>query len=216
MKKILSFLFLTGLLLPFSLTAQYNKAARRGTAKAASELSSMAREVRVSRQIRERMEDYAVIIDYAVKHEQLNPAEMRKIQGILNRVEKMLEKSRNSGQMSVDEAKTMNRELSKAYRTLWFLRRNKLGKNQKIVFLGRNIVLREEYRAKFDRGSLNQKEMQEIMHAYYSAWRVREQLRTDNLNPKQRLRLERECFEILSEYFTLDQSAAAQAKPQKQ
>ena len=216
MKKILSFLFLTGILLPFSLTAQYNKAARRGTAKAASELSSMAREVRVSRQIRERMEDYAVIIDYAVKHEQLNPAEMRKIQAILNRVEKMLEKSKKSGQMSVDEAKTMNRELSKAYRTLWFLRRNKLGKNQKIVFLGRNIVLREEYRAKFDRGSLNQKEMQEIMHAYYSAWRVREQLRTDNLNPKQRLRLERECFEILSEYFTLDQSAAAQAKPQKQ
>ena len=215
MKKILSILFLTGLLLPFSLTAQYNKAARRGTAKAASELSSMAREVRVSRQIRERMEDYAVIIDYAVKHEQLNPAEMRKIQGILNRVEKMLEKSRKSGQMSVDEAKTMNRELSKAYRTLWFLRRNKLGKNQKIVFLGRNIVLREEYRAKFDRGSLNQKEMQEILHAYYSAWRVREQLRTDNLNPKQRLRLERECFVILSEYFTLDQPAAAQTKPPK-
>ena len=215
MKKILSILFLTGLLLPFSLTAQYNKAARRGTAKAASELSSMAREVRVSRQIRERMEDYAVIIDYAVKHEQLNPAEMRKIQGILNRVEKMLEKSKKSGQMSVDEAKTMNRELSKAYRTLWFLRRNKLGKNQKIVFLGRNIVLREEYRAKFDRGTLNQKEMQDIMHAYYSAWRVREQLRTDNLNPKQRLRLERECFEILSEYFTLDQSAATPAKPPK-
>ena len=215
MKKILSSLFLTGILLPYSLSAQYNKAARRGTAKAASELSSMAREVRVSRQIRERMEDYAIIIDYAVKHEQLNPAEMRKIQGILNRVEKMLEKSRKSGQMSVDEAKAMNRELSKAYRTLWFLRRNKLGKNQKIVFLGRNIVLREEYRAKFDRGSLNQKEMQDIMHAYYSAWRVREQLRTDNLNPKQRLRLERECFEILSEYFTLDQSAAAQTKPPK-
>ena len=215
MNKTFPLLFLTVALLPGVLSAQYNKAARRGTAKAAAELSSMAREVRVSRQIRERMEDYAVIIDYAVKHEQLSPAEMRKIQGILNRVEKMLEKSRKSGKMSVDEANTMNRELSKAYRTLWFLRRNKLGKNQKIVFLGRNIVLRDEYRAKFDRGSLNQKEMQEIMHAYYSAWRVREQLRTDNLNPKQRLRLERECFEILSEYFTLDQPAATPAKPPK-
>ena len=213
MNKTFPLLFLTVALLPGVLSAQYNKAARRGTAKAAAELSSMAREVRVSRQIRERMEDYAVIIDYAVKHEQLSPAEMRKIQGILNRVEKMLEKSRKSGKMSVDEANTMNRELSKAYRTLWFLRRNKLGKNQKIVFLGRSIVLRDEYRAKFDRGSLNQKEMQEIMHAYYSAWRVREQLRTDNLNPKQRLRLERECFEILSEYFTLDQPPAKPQKP---
>ena len=215
MKKILSFLFLTGILLPFSLTAQYDKAARRGTAKAAAELSSMAREVRVSRQVRERMEDYAIIFEYAVKHEQLNASEQRKIQGILNRVEKMLEKSKKSGQMSVDEARTMNRELSKAYRTLWFLRRNKLGKNQKIVFLGRNIVLRDEYRAKFDRGSLNQKEMQEIMHAYYSAWRVREQLRTDNLNPKQRLRLERECFVILSDYFTLDQPAETPPAPAK-
>ena len=216
MIKIFPVFFLTITLLPAVLYAQYNKAARRGTAKAASELASMAREVRVSRQIRERMEDYAVIIDYAVKHEQLNPSEMRKIQGILNRVEKMLEKSRKSGQMSVDEAKTMNRELSKAYRTLWFLRRNKLGKNQKIVFLGRNIVLRDEYRAKFDRGSLNQKEMQDILHAYYSAWRVREQLRTDNLNPKQRLRLERECFVILSEYFTLDQGSDTSPKPQRQ
>jgi len=215
MKKLFPILVLTTALVPGVLFAQYNKAARRGTAKAASELSSMAREIRVSRQIRERMEDYAVIIDYAVKHEQLNPTEMRKIQGILNRVERMLEKSRKSGQMSVDEANTMNRELSKAYRTLWFLRRNKLGKNQKIVFLGRNIVLREEYRAKFDRGSLNQKEMQDILHAYYSAWRVREQLRTDNLNPKQRLRLERECFVILSEYFTLDQSANDPPKPKK-
>ncbi len=213
MNKILPFLLLNCILLQSGLHAQYDKAARRGTAKAASELSSMAREVRVSRQIRERMEDYAVIIEYAVKHEQLNPAEMRKIQAILNRVEKMLEKSRKSGKMSVDEANTMNRELSKAYRTLWFLRRNKLGKNQKIVFLGRSIVLRDEYRAKFDRGSLNQKEMQEILHAYYSAWRVREQLRTDNLNPRQRLRLERECFEILSEYFTLDQPPAKPQKP---
>ena len=215
MNKTFPLLFLTVALLPGVLSAQYNKAARRGTAKAAAELCSMAREVRVSRQIRERMEDYAVIIEYAVKHEQLNASEQRKIQGILNRVEKMLEKSRKSGKMSVDEANTMNRELSKAYRTLWFLRRNKLGKNQKIVFLGRNIVLREEYRAKFDRGSLNQKEMQDILHAYYSAWRVREQLRTDNLNPKQRLRLERECFVILSEYFTLDQPANDPPKPKK-
>ena len=209
-------LFLTCILLPAVLCSQYDKAARRGTAKAAAELSSMAREIRVSRQARERLEDYAAIMDYAVKHEQLNPTEQRKIQGILNRIEKMLDRAKKNGRMSVQEAQTMNRELSKAYRTLWFLRRNKLGKDQKIVFLGRPIVLREEYREKFDRGTLNQKEMQEILHSYYSAWRVREQLRTGDLNPKQRLRLERECFEILSEYFTLDQSAAGRPNPKKE
>ena len=117
--------------------------------------------------------------------------------------------------MSVSEAQTMEKELSKAYRALWFLRRNKLGKDQKIVFLGRTIVLRDEYRQKFDKGSLNQKEMQEILHAYYSAWRVREQLRTDGLKPRQKYQLERECFEILSEYFTLDQPSGESPKLQK-
>ena len=215
MKKLIPFLFLGILLLPGILHAQYDKAARRRTAKAASELSSMAREIRVSRRVRERLEDYALIMEYAVKHEQLNPAEQRRIQGMLNRIEKMLTRGKENGKMSVQEAQTLEKELSKAYRTLWFLRRNKMGKNQKIVFLGRTIVLRDEYRQKFERGSLNQKEMQEILHTYYSACRVREQLRTDGLTPRQKFRLEQECFEILSEYFTLDQPAGESPKPQK-
>ena len=215
MRKLIPFLFLTVLLLPGILRAQYDKAARRRTAKAASELSSMAREIRVSRQSRERLEDYALIMEYAVKHEQLNPAEQRKIQGMVNRIEKMLKRVKENGRMSVQEAQTLGKEISKVYRTLWFLRRNKMGKNQKIVFLGRPIVLRDEYRQKFDRGSLNQKEMQEILHSYYSACRVREQLRTVDLKPQQKFRLEQECFEILSEYFTLDQSAGEPQKPQK-
>ena len=215
MSKMIPFLFLTVLLLPGILCAQYDKAARRRTAKAASELSSMAREIRVSRRVRERLEDYALIMEYAVKHEQLNPAELRKIQGMLTRIEKMLDQSKENGKMSVSEAQSMEKELSKAYRTLWFLRRNKMGKNQKIVFLGRRIVLRDEYRQKFDRGSLNQKEMQEILHSYYSACRVREQLRTDGLKPRQKFQLERECFEILSEYFTLEQPSGESPKPQK-
>lgn len=198
------------------LFAQYDKAARRGTAKAAKELSSMAREIRVSRQVRERLEDYARIMEYAVKHEQLNPAEQRKIQGMMTRIEKMLSNLEKNGRMSVGEAQSMQRELARAYRTLWFLRRNKLGRGHKIIFLGRQLVLREEYRERFEKGSLNQKEMQDILHTYYSACRVREQLRTDDLKEPQRRRLERACFEILSEHFTLDRSADAPAPPDRE
>ncbi|MBO4631200.1 MAG: hypothetical protein J5858_04680, partial [Lentisphaeria bacterium] len=78
--------FLAGL----PLLAQYDKAARRGTAKSASELSAMAREIRVSRRTREQLEDHARIVEYAVKREQLNPAEMRRIKTQLNQIEKTL------------------------------------------------------------------------------------------------------------------------------
>ena len=215
MKNFFLFLFLCCFCISGTLSAQNSRAARRKTAKAGAELSAMAREIRVSRRARERLEDYAVIMDYAIKHEQLNPNELRKIKGIMDRIEKMLDRVNKAGTMSVSEAQTINKELSKAYRTLWFLRRNKLGKNQKLVFLGRNIELREEYLGKFEKGSLNQKEMQEILHTYYSACRVREQLRTDNLKEKHRARLERECFEILSEYFTLMDPLKTEQGPEK-
>lgn len=169
----------------------------------ASEFSAMAREIRVTRSARERLEDNARLLEYAVKHEQLSPAEMRKVQSILTRIEKMLERVEKNGKMSVAEAQTLDRELSRAYRTIWFLRRNNLEKGQKIVILGRRIYLREEYWKKLNSGTLNQKEMKEIMHCYYSACRIQEQLREGGVNPARRARMEKECFEVLSEYFTL-------------
>lgn len=203
MTRIVFILMVLSVCAALPVSAQYGKKERRKTAKTASELSSMAREIRVSRAVRERLEDYARIVQYAVKNEQFSPVELRRIQGILNRIEKMLDRVNNNGKMSPGEAQAMHRELSRAYRMIWFMRRNKLGKDCKIVFLGRQIVLRDEYQRKFQTNSLNQQEMQEILHAYYSACRVREQLRTDDIQPKVRRRLEKECFQLLADYFTL-------------
>ena len=189
------------------LAAQYSKAARRGTNKAASELNSMAREMRVSQSVREQLEDHARLLGYAVEKEQLTPAEQGRIKGILTGIERKLAKAEQNGKMTRKEAENLQKELNRAYRMLWFLRRNKLDKGSKIVFLGRQIVLREEYRKKFESGSLNQKEMKEILRAYYKASRVREQLRTDDLSPQHRANLEKECFNLLADYFTLAEPA---------
>lgn len=186
-----------------SLSAQYNRAARKGTEKAAAELSAMSREIRVSRQVRDELEEQAQVVEYAVRHGQLNAAEQRKIRSVMTRIEKMLEKSRQNGRMSVNEAQRIRQELSRAYRLIWFLRRNRNGKEQPVMFLGRRIVLRPEFRKKYDAGALDQKEMGRILQSYYSACRIREQMRTTGLKPDHRARLEKECFALLSEYFVL-------------
>ena len=179
---------------------------------AASEISAMAREIRVSRNVRDQLEDHARLLEFAVKHEQLTPAEARKVQNQLNRIDKMLEKAHKNGKMSVSEAKALQRELSNAYRTLWFLRRNKLDKGQKIFILGQRIYLQDEYRKKLENGSLNQKEMKDILHAYYSAHRIQDQLRSEGIKPSRRASLEKECFRILSEFFTPNPPPDAPAK----
>ena len=189
------------------LAAQYNKAARRGTKKASNELNQMAREIRVSRHVREQLEDHTRLLGYAIEKEQLTPGEQSRIKSILDGVERKLAKAEQTGKMTQTEAQNLQKELNRAYRMLWFLRRNKLDKSTKIVFLGRQIVLREEYRKKFESGSLNQKEMKEILHAYYAASRIREQLRTDDLSPQHRANLEKECFTLLADYFTLAEPA---------
>ena len=190
--------FIPLLVCGLQLCAQDNRQFR----KTASEMSAMAREIRVSRSVRDQLEDHARLLEFAVRHEQLTPVEARKVQNQLDRIDKMLEKAHKNGKMSISEAKALQRELSNAYRTLWFLRRNKLDKGQKIYILGQRIYLQEEYRKKVEAGSLNQKEMKDILHAYYSAHRIQEQLRSEGIKPARRAILEKECFRILSEFFT--------------
>lgn len=176
---------------------------RRGVSKLGTEFSDMAREIRVNRQVQEQLADQAATVEYAVKHEQLNPSELKRIRAVLDRVEAMRKKANQSGKMTSQEAVQIQQEISKAWRLIWFLRRNQMGSNQPIVFLGRKIVLREEYRKKFDKGSLNQKEMAEILRVYYSAWRIQERMQSTDIRPELRKRLEKECFDTLGEYFEL-------------
>ncbi len=177
---------------------------RREVSKLGTEFSDMAREVRMNRQVQEQLEDQAAIVDYAVKHEQLTPAELKRIRAVTDRIEAMRKKMNQSGKITSQEAAQLQQEISKAYRMIWFLRRNQMGgSNQPIVFLGKKIILREEYRKKFDRGSLNQKEMTDIMRAYYSACRIQERMQTTDIRPDLRKRLEKECFDTLGEYFEL-------------
>ncbi|OQA86357.1 MAG: hypothetical protein BWY31_01388 [Lentisphaerae bacterium ADurb.Bin242] len=188
---------------------------RREVSKLGTEFSDMAREIRVNRRVQEQLEDQASIVEYAVKHEQLSPAELKRIRAVMDRIEAMRKKMNQSGKMTAQEAAQLQQEISKAYRMIWFLRRNQLGSTQPIVFLGRPIILREEYRKKYDKGSLNQKEMAEILRVYYSAWRIQERMQSTNIQPELRKRLEKECFDTLSEYFELAPAAPDKDKGKK-
>ena len=175
--------------------------AKDDTAKA---FGNMARNIRVSRRVQDHLEEQARILEYAVRRQQLTPAEQRRIRGMMNRVQNLPRRIAKRGKMTPQEAKNIHSQISRIYRTLWFLRINDIGKGQKLHFLGRRIVLREQYQKKIRSSSLDQEEMARILHTYYKACRVREQLKETNLTPREKERIQRTCFTILAEYFTLE------------
>lgn len=161
----------------------------------------MAREIRVNRRIQDQLEDQTRILEYAVRRQQLTPSEQRKIENMMRRVKRLSERTAKKGTMTPSEARSIRTQISKIYRTLWFLRVNEVGKGQVLHFLGEKIVLRERYRISSSR--LDQQEMARILHTYYKACRLREQLKDTSVTPREKRRIRRECFTILSEYFTL-------------
>ena len=174
---------------------------------AARAFGNMARNIRVSRRVQDHLEEQARILEYAVRRQQLTPAEQRRIRGMMNRVRNFHSRIAKRGKMTPQEAKNIQSQISKIYRTLWFLRINEIGKGQKLHFLGKRIVLREQYQRKIRSSSLDQEEMARILHTYYKACRVREQLKETGLTPREKERIHRACFTLLSEYFTLDSTS---------
>lgn len=190
------------LLLLLLLSVPVSYAAKKRN-KNGDEFAGMAREIRVNRRVEEHLEEEQRLIDYAVKHQQFTPEERRKIMASKERIERLSRKAKESGKMSVQEERTINREISRVYRMIWFYRYNGQGKTQKLVFLGRQVILREPYLEKAKKGSLDQKTMQKILSSVYRAHRICEQLKETNLSQPQRKQLERECFIVLAEYFQM-------------
>ena len=169
----------------------------------AKSFGNMARNIRVSRRVQDHLEEQTRILEYAIRHQQLTASEQRRIRSMIDRVRNQYQRISRRKSMTPQEAKNINSQISKIYRTLWFLRINDIGKNQQLHFLGRKIVLKEQYRRKINSSSLNQEEMARILHTYYKACRIREQLKDTELTKQEENRIRRECFTILAEYFTL-------------
>lgn len=186
-----------------------------GKESVSTAFGNMARNIRVNRHVQDQLEDQARIVEYALRRQQLTPAEKRKVQSMMRRVKSLHEKTVKRGSMTPQEAKNIRQMISRIYRTLWFLRINEVGKSQSLHFLGKKIVLRQPYRRRLNSSSPDQEEIREILHTYYKACRVREQLKETHLTQKEKLRIQRECFTILSEYFTLAQPPEKKAAPHR-
>ena len=136
-----------------------------------------------------------------MKQEQLTGSEIRQIDSIRRNIEKYLDQIEEEGELTRKDAQKLYSEISRGYRLLWFLRRNNTGKKARMSILGKEIALKEEYQKKVDKNSLSKDEMADILKAYYKAFRIRDRMQMISLSDEQKQKMERSCFNTLSEYF---------------
>ena len=161
----------------------------------------MARGTRVARNVRDHLENLGQAINYSLKQEQLTGSEIRQIDSIRRNIEKYLDQIEEEGELTRKDAQKLYSEISRGYRLLWFLRRNNTGKKARMSILGKEIALKEEYQKKVDKNSLSKDEMADILKAYYKAFRIRDRMQMISLSDEQKQKMERSCFNTLSEYF---------------
>ncbi len=176
---------------------------RKNVSKAARELNDMARGTRVARNVRDHLENLGRAVNYALKQEQLTGSEARQINSIRRNIEKYLDQIEEEGELSQRDAQKLYSEISRGYSLLWFLRRNNAGKKVRMSILGKEIALKEEYQKKVDRKSLSKDETADILKAYYKAFRIRDRMQMISLSAEQKQKMERSCFDTLSEYFEI-------------
>lgn len=176
---------------------------RKNVSKAAQELNDMARGTRVARNVRDHLENQGQAINYSLKQEQLTGSELRQIDSIRRNIEKYLDRIEEEGELTRKDAQKLYAEISRGYRLLWFLRRNNTGKRARMSILGKEIALKEDYQKKVDKNSLTRDEMADILKAYYKAFRIRDRMQMISLSAEQKLKMERTCFNTLSEYFEI-------------
>ena len=182
-------------------SCQERTRSRKNVSKAARELNDMARGTRVARNVRDHLENLGQAINYSLKQEQLTGSEIRQIDSIRRNIEKYLDQIEEEGELTRKDAQKLYSEISRGYRLLWFLRRNNTGKKARMSILGKEIALKEEYQKKVDKNSLSKDEMADILKAYYKAFRIRDRMQMISLSDEQKQKMERSCFNTLSEYF---------------
>ena len=87
------------------------------------------------------------------------------------------------------------------FKGLPFRNQTLLFSRQAVCKIGKEIALKEEYQKKVDKNSLSKDEMADILKAYYKAFRIRDRMQMISLSDEQKQKMERSCFNTLSEYF---------------
>ena len=190
------------------------------TLPGAETMKELKRELRQKRsltgmekRIRESLEDRKEYLQTGIEKGLIDANEEKRIRRAIERVRIRFEKLKEKDKLTPNDEKNLNKQLAGIYRLTWFC------SQQKGVFVltinGKKFFLKDPWQTKYQKSSLSDKEMEEILNTLNRFWRLNNFLKGSNsgITAEEKTgALARGEKVLLEKYFTLQEVVIQEKK----
>ncbi len=187
---------LTGLVATFAFAADGKKKADGGE-KAADksekrEAHADAREARQAHRIHE-----------GIKHGQLTPDEVKKLQSQEDSLTAMHAKFNSDGKLTKDESKQLEGALNDASLQIWAQRHDTEGNQKTVSRLGNDVFAKDDITQQIESGQMTHAQAQQFLTEFRQMTNLKRRLSSDNLSDDDRQKLQQQYDDYLNKYFLI-------------
>jgi hypothetical protein len=151
-------------------------------------------------------------IQQGIKHGQLTPDEISKLDAQEKALNDAEAKFKSDGKLSRDEAKQLQQQLNDASQQIWAQRHDTEGNQRSAVLLGKDVIARDDLTKKIESGELTGPEARQFAGDFRKMIGMKKRLSKDNLSDADRARLQGEYDDLLDKYFQLNEDKQSKEK----
>jgi hypothetical protein len=151
-------------------------------------------------------------LQQGVKHGQLTPDEISKLEAQEKALNDAEAKFKSDGKLSRDEAKQLQQQLNDASQQIWAQRHDTEGNQRSVVLLGKDVIARDDLTKKIESGELTGPEARQFAGDFRKMINMKKRLSKDNLSDSDRAKLQGEYDDLLDKYFQMNEEKQSKEK----
>ena len=166
----------------------------------------------MERRITESLEDRKEYLLTGIEKGLIDANEEKRIRRAIERVRLQFERLKEKEKLTANDEKNLNRQLARIYRLIWFSSR------KEGIFVypanGKKFFLKEPWQTKYQKSSLSDKDMEEILNTLNRFWRLNNIVKDNSTITAEERKtvLQRGEKVLLEKYFTLQEVVIQEKK----
>jgi len=159
-----------------------------------------------------REKNQARRIHNGVKHGQLTPEEIGKLDAQEKALSDAEAKFKSDGKLTRDESRELQKQLNEASEQIWASRHDTEGNQRSVVRLGKDVIARDDLTQRIESGELTGPEARKFAADFRKMITMKKRLSGDDLSDEQRAKVQDEYDEMLGNYFQINEEKQSNEK----
>ncbi|HEX3358709.1 MAG TPA: hypothetical protein VHS31_17160 [Tepidisphaeraceae bacterium] len=142
-------------------------------------------------------------IHEGIKHGQLTPDEVKKLQSQEDSLKTMHAKFNSDGKLTKDESKQLEGALNDASLQIWAQRHDTEGNQKTVSRLGNDVFAKDEITKQIESGEMTHAQAQQFLGEFREMTGMKRRLASENLSDGDRQKLQEQYDDMLNKYFLI-------------